>query len=453
MQNDGADFRTNVIEKLAGGRFVVILENLWGGENNDSFFPVYGLQRGLDCVAETTEDADNGGWNFTLAETGLPMAGLYYWHTDEETSRNDLDALAGGGGAKIYPKDVNFYDYDGTLVQSYTKAEALALTALPALPNHTAEGLTAVEWNWSLADIVDYYNHSGGIVNIGATMTPTDGNSHIIAEVPQPMWVSLNITATVANAVTVDWGDGSSIDTWETTSAEQKVHKYTDTGRFDIRIMCSSGNWSSYNLGGNIVNADGTIGNSTYQNALNPFVAIFFGNHVNIGNNMLTQSSHLSAVVLPATITDAWNAYGYCTGLTAIILPKTVSVMRTFAAGQIVSMPEKINMAYGIASGTQNIGGITIPLSTNLRSSSISTIYALSRLDIPDSYTSIAASAFATVPNILEYHLYATTPPTLANVNAFPVTAGTKIYVPSASLTAYQTASVWSGLASYMVGE
>lgn len=100
MANDGADFRTNVIEKLAGGRFVVILENLWGGENNDSFFPVYGLQRGLDCVAETTENVDNGGWDFTLAETGLPMAGLYYWHTDEETSRNDLDALAGGGGGE-----------------------------------------------------------------------------------------------------------------------------------------------------------------------------------------------------------------------------------------------------------------------------------------------------------------------------------------------------------------
>ena len=36
-------------------------------------------------------------------------------------------------------KDVNFYDYDGTLVASYTLSEAQALTALPNGPTH--EGL------------------------------------------------------------------------------------------------------------------------------------------------------------------------------------------------------------------------------------------------------------------------------------------------------------------------
>jgi hypothetical protein len=47
-----------------------------------------------------------------------------------------------------------------------------------------------------------------------------------------------------------------------------------------------------------------------------------------------------------------------------------------------------------------------------------------------------------------------TTPPTLANTNAFTnILSDCKIYVPAASLTAYQEATNWSTYASYMVGE
>jgi hypothetical protein len=43
---------------------------------------------------------------------------------------------SGGGGGAVEKKDVNFYDYDGTLLYSYTAAEALALEAMPDLPDH-----------------------------------------------------------------------------------------------------------------------------------------------------------------------------------------------------------------------------------------------------------------------------------------------------------------------------
>lgn len=53
-----------------------------------------------------------------------------------------------------------------------------------------------------------------------------------------------------------------------------------------------------------------------------------------------------------------------------------------------------------------------------------------------------------------EYHILATTPPTLSNTNAFyGISADCKIYVPAASLSDYQGASNWSTYASYMVGE
>ena len=38
-------------------------------------------------------------------------------------------------------KDINFYDYDGTLVKSYSKENFLTLTEMPANPSH--EGLIA----------------------------------------------------------------------------------------------------------------------------------------------------------------------------------------------------------------------------------------------------------------------------------------------------------------------
>ena len=48
----------------------------------------------------------------------------------------------------IQRKDVNLYDFDGTRVYSYSKAEFLGLSSLPGNPAH--DGLTAQGWNWSL---------------------------------------------------------------------------------------------------------------------------------------------------------------------------------------------------------------------------------------------------------------------------------------------------------------
>jgi hypothetical protein len=47
--------------------------------------------------------------------------------------------------------DVNFFDYDGTLLYAYTWEEAKELTELPELPVHS--GLTVEGWNYTLEDI------------------------------------------------------------------------------------------------------------------------------------------------------------------------------------------------------------------------------------------------------------------------------------------------------------
>ena len=69
------------------------------------------------------------------------------WCEDDFT----LTDVSGGGTTEPEEKDVDFIDYDGTLLYSYTADEFLAMDALPPNPSH--DGLVAQGWNWTLAEI------------------------------------------------------------------------------------------------------------------------------------------------------------------------------------------------------------------------------------------------------------------------------------------------------------
>lgn len=71
---------------------------------------------------------------------------------------------------------------------------------------------------------------------------------------------------------------------------------------------------------------------------------------------------------------------------------------------------------------------------------------ALKNPVIPSTVTYIGAGVFRVLTSITTATCLPTTPPTLANTNAF--NSVTKIYVPAESVEAYKTASVWSGIAS-----
>jgi len=83
-----------------------------------------------------------------------------------------------GGGSEAEWKDVNFIDYDGKNLYSYTAQEALNLSALPELPNRSSEGLTCQEWNYTLEEVKANVN-SCGKCTVGATYTTTDGKTHL----------------------------------------------------------------------------------------------------------------------------------------------------------------------------------------------------------------------------------------------------------------------------------
>ena len=88
---------------------------------------------------------------------------------------------SGGGGSSVPRKDVNFIDYDGTVLYAYTALEFAELDAMPANPTH--QGLTAQGWNWTLADAKTYVAASGAL-NIGQMYTTADGKTRLYITIP-----------------------------------------------------------------------------------------------------------------------------------------------------------------------------------------------------------------------------------------------------------------------------
>ena len=102
-----------------------------------------------------------GGGGVTVQSLSVTANGTYTAPTGNAYSPVSVNV----GGDRADEKDVNFYDYDGTRLYSYSAADFAALDALPANPSH--DGLTAQGWNWTLADAKTYVATYGELVNFG----------------------------------------------------------------------------------------------------------------------------------------------------------------------------------------------------------------------------------------------------------------------------------------------
>lgn len=120
--------------------------------------------------------------------------------------------------------------------------------------------------------------------------------------------------------------------------------------------------------------------------------------------------SSLTSVTIPNNISLYGYNFYHCSGLTKINLPKTLTTI-----------------GYAEFEGCSSLASVVIG----------------------DSVTSIATYAFYNCTSLTSITIEATTPPTLANVNAFQNTnANLVIYVPAESVDTYKAASGWSQYAS-----
>ena len=94
--DNGPEVSKDVIDPLANGKFVAILENEYQGKNKDNTFEIFGLEQGLVAQEMTddkySEDTD-GGWAVSLHELNAPTSGLYFFNASVEATRSALEEM------------------------------------------------------------------------------------------------------------------------------------------------------------------------------------------------------------------------------------------------------------------------------------------------------------------------------------------------------------------------
>ena len=304
----------------------------------------------------------------------------------------------GGGGSSVSPKDVNFYDYDGTLLHSYTVAEAQALSELPPLP--TQKGLVCQGWNWTLDDI-KAHNRA---VDVGATYITDDGKTRLYIKIAAEgrMDVPLYFQQTVANGVTIDWGDGSTTETLSGTGKVNTVHTYASIGEYVISLDVVDG----CELGLGHKTPSYCVLGSTGNNGLvycNMLQKVEVGNGVtSIGDYAFYNCCSLASITIPDGVTSIGaNAFNTCYSLASLVISDSVTSIfgrafyNCFSLSGIV-IPNSVTSIGGSAFYyCYALASITIPNSvTSISESALQYCYALASITIPNSVTSIYANTF-----------------------------------------------------------
>ena len=392
--------------------------------------------------------------------------------------------VSGGGSASVSPKGVNFYDYDGTVVDAYTASEFANLSAMPANPTH--DGLTAQGWNWSLADAQTYVAKYGRL-NIGQMYVTTSGDTEIDIQLS----VGRNkphLGCCPNGTVEIDWGDGSAHDTLTGTSTstlKSIQHTYPDTGEmFTIKLHMESGSlgFIGNSSAGSQVLYNGTTstsnGQRAYQNAVK---AVRCGIHVTIiSTNAFDYCYSLASVTMPDSVTSIGNyafqncyslasvtmpdgikrigdyAFGYCYSLASVTMPDSVTSIGNYAFRNCYSLAS-VTIPDGVTSignsafnSCQSLASVTIPV-VSISDNAFSYCRSLASVTIPDGVTSIGNSAFSSCNSLAQLIFKPTTPPT-AGSNAFGnLPSDLVVYVPNGTLSAYQSATNYSSIASKMV--
>lgn len=202
----------------------------------------------------------------------------------------------------VEPKDVNFYDYDGKLLYAYTTEEALHLTELPSLPDHTDIGLINEGWNWRLEDIQSMQDPC---VDVGCTYIPSDGLTRIYMDIWKPTTIVLSLAATTANTCFVDWGDSSERTpiTKLTTAGygDWLSHEYTTAGKYVIELIPSDND--KIQIGGD---ASFITPSTQYQDQNKSMCTkIICGRNIILGSNCFKSLIRIESLLLNTTIDNA----------------------------------------------------------------------------------------------------------------------------------------------------
>ena len=344
--------------------------------------------------------------------------GKYFHRADGEIVEGTLEGSGGGGsgGGGLVERDVNFYDYDGTLLYAYPRVAALEMTELPAPPTH--EGLPFQEWNWTLDEIKSVDDQ---IVYVGAIYTTDDGKTRLYIDIGMDLQKTVNLCICEAGGgnVTVNWGDGTDEETYDISNQEsgssyytaRPTHVYENVGEYIITLHSTSTGlhlgYDSYS----VFNKSDTNGNSVvYQKILKK---VEFGSSVSfISPKAFYNCSQLETITMHKNVTTSnqrnslESHIGYCNSLKHINLPRNFNLSKNCFIGclslEIVSLPGTATILNEyVFSKCTSLKKLTIPPRISHLCKGCFSNTLLTRLVLPKTLNYVEASAISYM-NLLE---------------------------------------------------
>lgn len=355
------------------------------------------------------------------------------------------DAIRGMRGASAPIRNINFFDFEGTVIKSFdTLSEMDAFGWYNIVPPQH-EGLTFAGWNMSYNEAIDSLNGCEKL-DIGATYTIDSGeydsatrfhihvndlyNKTVTINIPMPEWV-------------VDWGDGSPVEMKYTGGPKQSIsHKYDSQGDYIITVYSPLSNEASIrpsitgaatlwrlDLGPNFVFTTND-GEFSSNKALEEVVVSADVSSLIAG--IFKNCTALKALVLryhtPSSIAEG------CTALKTLVTPANYIYENTFkgcANLERVVLRQSVSMIEREAFAGTNIQSVIIPYS-------VRTIYS---------------RAFADNPKLIEVdRTHYLRIPGLRDATVFENCPYVKIVVPDDMVETYKTATNWSNYADKIVG-
>ncbi len=286
-----------------------------------------------------------------------------------------------------------------------------------------------------------YDDYAGLIGSISTDIPPAwlkDGDTHLWINIAFDEQKSQELRLRMIGEI--DWGDGTT-ESINVTSFVTKTHTYANKGKYRIDLKPSSGTFyigggsSSYSIMG------------TLSQRFHAMAALY---QAEVGSNCITTLSSY--------------AFTRLTGLLRVRIPKNITVIGTCVFHSCVCLRsvefEDISTITAAAANNNvfyfcySLWEVNYPPSncTGIGNALFYYCFNLEEIVIPQNVASIGASAFASCYSLKKLVCKPTTPPVVANVNAFSnLPAFCVIEVPQGTLAAYQSASIWSDYASRMV--
>lgn len=360
------------------------------------------------------ESIQSGGGTPNLQEKSVTITENT---TTEIIADSDYDGLskvsvttnvAGGatGTLKYITENVNFLDYDGSVLYTYSLDTLKSMGGLPPIPD--AGEFTPKMWNWTYDEIIEknepvdvglLYQYDDNLA-FQLTVNITD---FLVGRESYINLIGSGYTTGQKPAYSIDWGDESEITTGRGTGTQYYPHTYTAPGIYKITIKENSGldnifvsGWStggSYarsnffsNLPGSNFNSGTWLETTPWWNSIQNIIV---GKKAKPLLCMCFKYSNLETIRFDYRVTYliGYSMFRNCYNLKAIIVPRETTYTVSTSTGPQMHCYDCFSL--NVFSFPKEVVTMTSPCSSMFRDSS-----SLKKIILPEGLTNFGSYNF-----------------------------------------------------------